>query len=76
MSAMDVVAVVAATLPDPGNPSFVPFMGGFGLFVGGLVAHLRGLGADERARLMGVGTWFGIGLGGAVWIVLVAMDRL
>ena len=51
------LVLLTSSLPDPGMPSFVPLMGTVGLFIGGLVAHLRGIPADERSRWTGTGTW-------------------
>lgn len=71
-----IVIVLASELPDPGQMSFAPIMGAVGLFVGGLVVHLRGGSDEERARLTNLGTWIGIGVGLAIWGLGFAMDLL
>ena len=70
------IVLLTSELPDPGMPYFVPFIGTVGLFVAGLVAHLRGISPDERSRWISAGTWVGLGIGGAVWIAVYAIDRL
>ncbi len=76
MTLLVLLILLTSELPDPGMPYFVPLMGTIGLFVGGLVAHLRDLPPDERPRWTGTGTWVGVGIGGAVWIVVYVIDRL
>jgi hypothetical protein len=76
MMLLVLIVLLTSELPDPGMPYFVPLMGTVGLFVGGLIAHLRGVPPDERQRWAGTGTWAGIGIGGAVWMFIYAMDRL
>lgn len=73
---VSISSLLAAVLPDPGQPSFVPLMGSAGFFIGGLFAHIRGVPATQRSHWMGAGTWVGIGVGGAVWFLTYAMDRL
>ena len=68
--------VLASELPDPGQMSFVPLTGAVGLFVGGLVAHVRGSSDEERGRLTGLGTWCGLGGGLVVWLLGFAIDLL
>lgn len=70
------IVVLASQPPDPGQLSFAPLMGAVGLFVGGLVAHLRGASEEERSRLVNIGTWSGIGFGLVVWSLDFAIDRL
>jgi len=70
------LVLLTSELPDPGMPYFAPLVGTIGFFVGGLLAHLRHIPADERSRWTGSGTWVGIGVGGAIWAVVYAMDRL
>jgi hypothetical protein len=70
------IVLLTAELPDPGMPYFAPLVGGIGYFVGGLLAEIRRVSADERSRWTGTGMWAGIGIGGAIWAVVYAMDRL
>jgi hypothetical protein len=76
MTPFVLLILLTSELPDPGMPYFVPLMGTVGLFVGGLVAHIRGISPEERSRWTSTGTWAGIGIGAAVWAVVYAMDRL
>lgn len=76
MTLADAVVQIPAELPDPGQPAFEPLMGSVGFFIGGLLAHRRGVPAAERSHWMGAGTWAGIGVGGAVWFLAYAIDRL
>lgn len=71
-----VVIVLASELPDPGQLSFAPLMGAVGLFVGGLVAHARGVSPEERARWISAGTWSGIGVGVVIWMLGFAIGLL
>jgi hypothetical protein len=68
--------LLASALPDVGQASFVPLMGSVGFFVGGLLARLRGVPLAARSHWMSVGTWVGIGVGGAIWFLTYAIDRL
>lgn len=70
------IVLLAAELPDPGHPSFAGLIGVVGYFLGGLLARVRRVPAQDRSRWMGAGMWAGIGCGGAVWILCVAIDRL
>jgi hypothetical protein len=56
--------------------TFAPLMGAVGLFLGGLVAHLRGVPHEKRTHWMNVGTWSGTGIGIAVWMLGFATDLL
>jgi hypothetical protein len=76
MTTRDLIVVFASRLPDPGQLSFAPLMGAVGLFVGGLLAHLRGASDAERSRLTSVGTWSGIGFGLVVWSLGFAIHPL
>lgn len=73
---LGVLVHLASELPDPGQMSFAPLMGALGLFVGGLVAHLRGASDEARARWTSRGTWWGIGVGLAVWLLGFAIHPL
>jgi len=68
--------LLTSELPDPGMPYFAPLMGAVGFFVGGLLAHLRSVAADERSRWAGTGMWVGIGVGGTIWTLVYVIDRL
>ena len=70
------LVLLASELPHPGQMSLAPLMGAAGLFVGGLVAHVRGVSHERRARLIGIGTWSGTGIGFAVWMLGFALDLL
>ena len=70
------ILVLASELPDPGQMSFGPLMGGAGLFVSGLVAQVLGMSHEQRARWVAIGTWAGTGVGFAVWMLGFAMDPL
>lgn len=76
MSLLIGLVLLTSELPDPGQMSFAPIMGAVGMFVGGLVALLRGRSDVERARLTNLGTWTGIGVGLAVWGLGFAIDLL
>jgi hypothetical protein len=76
MTLADAIVQGAAELPEFGQPAFVPLMGSVGFFVGGLLAHIRRVPPDERSRWMGVGTWAGLGVGRAIWILVFATDLL
>lgn len=68
--------LLASQLPDPGQLSFAPILGAVGYFVAGLVAHVHGVPDNERGRLADLGTWVGIGVGLAVWLLGFAIDLL
>ncbi|HKG37999.1 MAG TPA: hypothetical protein VKB25_03340 [Conexibacter sp.] len=76
MTSRSAIVVLASELPDPGQLSFAPLMGAVGLFIGGLLGHLRGVSDDERSRLTNVGTWSGIGFGLVVWFLGFAIHPL
>jgi hypothetical protein len=41
-----------------------------------LLAFVRRVPRAERSHWTGTGAWLGIGIGGIVWTVAVAIDRL
>jgi hypothetical protein len=63
------IVILASELPDPGQLSFAPILGAVGFFVSGLLARLRGVSDEERTRSADRGTWVGIGIGLAVWLL-------
>lgn len=70
------ILALGSELPDPGQMSFGPLMGAVGLFISGLLAHVRGVTHEQRARWVGIGTWSGTGVGFAVWMLGFAKDLL
>jgi hypothetical protein len=76
MSLLDVIVVLAAQLPDPGNPFFATLGAGCGGFAGGVVGYLRRHPEERVRRLMTDGSLIGFGTGFVCWLVALAIDRL
>lgn len=76
MTLFVVLILLTSELPDPGKVGTVTFAGGFGAFVGALVAHLRGHSSEQAAHLVRRGMLVGFGSGLIGWTVSFAIYRL
>jgi len=73
MTRLALVVLLAAELPDAGSPTFPGYCAGYGGFIGGAVAWLRGRPSGPLATR---GSILGFGLGLFAWIATLAIDRL
>ena len=76
MSVLAAIALLAADLPDPGNPSITALSAGFGAFVGCVLARVRRVPSERFGRLIAETSAVGYGVGMTAWMVSVAIDLL
>jgi drug/metabolite transporter (DMT)-like permease len=76
MSLVDAIVVLAADLPDPGNPSFMTLGAGCGGFLGGLIGHARRHPQERVRQFIAEGGLVGFGAGFVCWLIALAIDRL
>ena len=76
MTPFILLVLLAADLPDPGNPAFPSICGTFGGFVGIAIGTASQLPWERTTRLMAEAGAVGYALGLVAWVVAIAMDRL
>ncbi|MEX2252750.1 MAG: hypothetical protein WD649_01225 [Thermoleophilaceae bacterium] len=67
-------AAIAATLPDPGEPTTVPFAGVLGLLIATTIALLRGQRGADLQRAGFHGSYAGAALGLLVYGIALATN--
>ncbi len=73
MIVVDAIVQLAATLPDPGQPSFAMLCAGYGMSIGCLVAWRR---RRPIGPMVSGGSVVGFVVGSVCWLIALAIDRL
>ncbi len=76
MTALALIVLLTSQLPDPGSFGTITVAATFGVCMGALLAHLRGLSSERATDLARIGMLIGFGVGLLGWIVAFAIDRL
>ncbi len=76
MTPLVLVVVLTSELPEPEQPAFPSVCGTFGGFVGMAIGMGRQYAWPRTTKLAAQIGAVGYGIGFAIWVVVVAMDRL
>jgi hypothetical protein len=76
MTVLVVIVLSASELPEPGQPIFPSVCGAFGGFLGMAFGIGRRFAWERTTKLAAQAGAAGYGVGFAVWLAVVAIDRL
>lgn len=70
------IVLLTSDLPEPGQPAFPNICGTFGGFAGMAIGMGRRLAWERTMKLAAQVGAVGYGIGFAIWLMVVATDRL